>query len=50
MLLVLDTATGSEAERLYAKLGWIRVGVVPDYALWPTGGFCGTTFYYRRLA
>ena len=49
-LLVLDTATGSEAERLYAKLGWIRVGVVPDYALWPTGGFCGTTFYYRRLA
>jgi len=49
-LLVLDTATGSEAERLYAKLGWIRVGVVPDYALWPTRGFCGTTFYYRRLA
>lgn len=49
-LLVLDTATGSEAERLYAKLGWIRVGTVPDYALWPAGGFCGTTFYYRRLA
>jgi len=49
-LLVLDTATGSEAECLYAKLGWIRVGIVPDYALWPTGGFCGTTFYYRRLA
>jgi GNAT superfamily N-acetyltransferase len=49
-LLVLDTATGSEAERLYAKLGWIRVGMVPDYALWPAGGFCGTTFYYRRLA
>ena len=49
-LLVLDTATGSEAERLYAKLGWVRVGVVPDYALWPAGGFCGTTFYYRRLA
>jgi GNAT superfamily N-acetyltransferase len=48
-LLVLDTATGSDAERLYATLGWIRVGTVPDYALWPAGGFCGTTFYYRRL-
>lgn len=49
-VLVLDTATGSDAERLYARLGWSRVGVVPDYALWPQGGLCSTTFYYRRLA
>jgi GNAT superfamily N-acetyltransferase len=49
-LLVLDTATGSDAERLYARLGWQRVGVIPDYALWPQGGLCATTFYYRRLA
>ena len=49
-LLVLDTATGSDAERLYRRLGWQRVGVVPDYALWPRGGLCATTFYYRRLA
>jgi GNAT superfamily N-acetyltransferase len=49
-LLVLDTATGSDAERLYLRLGWQRVGVVPDYALWPRGGLCATTFYYRRLA
>ena len=48
-LLVLDTVTGGDAERLYARLGWIRVGVVPDYALWPQGGFCSTTFFYRRL-
>jgi GNAT superfamily N-acetyltransferase len=47
-LLVLDTAS-AEAERLYARLGWIRVGVVPDYALLPGGGFCATTFFYRRL-
>jgi GNAT superfamily N-acetyltransferase len=47
-LLVLDTAS-AEAARLYAKLGWVRVGVVPDYALLPGGGFCDTTFFYRRL-
>ncbi len=47
-VLVLDTASG-DAERLYARHGWVRVGVVPDYALLPGGGFCQTTFYYRRL-
>lgn len=47
-LLVLDTAS-PEAERLYTRLGWVRVGVVPDYALLPSGGFCATTFFYRRL-
>jgi GNAT superfamily N-acetyltransferase len=49
-LLVLDTATGSDAERLYARLGWVFVGIVPDYALWPQGGLCATSFYYRKLA
>ena len=49
-LLVLDTATDSDAERLYARLGWQRVGVIPDYALWPQGGLCATTIFYRRLA
>jgi len=48
-LLVLDTATGSDAERLYARLGWAFAGVVPDYALWPQGGFCDSSFYYRKL-
>jgi len=48
-LLVLDTATGSDAERLYARLGWTFVGVIPDYALWPQGGLCSTSLYYRRL-
>ena len=47
-LLVLDTASG-EAERLYERLGWERVGVVPGYALLPHGGLCGTTVYYRNL-
>lgn len=48
-LLVLDTATGSEAEAIYPRFGWERVGVIPDYALWPGGGFCGTTLYYKRI-
>jgi GNAT superfamily N-acetyltransferase len=48
-LLVLDTATGSDAERLYARLGWQRVGIIPDYASWPQGGLCATTIFYRRL-
>jgi GNAT superfamily N-acetyltransferase len=47
-LLVLDTAS-AEAERLYARAGWQRSGVVPGYALLPHGGLCATTFYYREL-
>ena len=47
-LLCLDTASGA-AERLYADAGWTRVGVIPDYALWPGGGFCDTTIFYKRL-
>ena len=49
-LLVLDTVTGGDAERFYARLGWTRVGVVPDYALWPDGRLCDTTFFYKRLS
>jgi GNAT superfamily N-acetyltransferase len=49
-MLVLDTVTGGDAERLYARLGWQRVGSIPDYALWPQGGLCATTYFYRRVA
>jgi len=48
-LLVLDTVTDGDAERLYARLGWQRCGVIPGYALWPRGGLCATTYYYRSL-
>lgn len=47
-LLVLDTAS-AEAERLYERQGWERVGVIPGYALLPRGGLCATTLYYRNL-
>ena len=49
-LLVLDTVTGADGERLYARLGWQRVGAVPRYALTPRGEYCSTTFFYRDLS
>jgi GNAT superfamily N-acetyltransferase len=48
-VLVLDTAS-AEAERLYQRQGWQRVGVIPDYALLPYGGLCSTTLFHRSLA
>jgi GNAT superfamily N-acetyltransferase len=49
-LLVLDAVTDGDAARLYAKLGWVRVGDIPNYALYPQGGYCSTTYFYRNLA
>jgi GNAT superfamily N-acetyltransferase len=48
-VLVLDTVTGGDAERLYARAGWTRVGVIPNYALWPRGGFCDTTVFHKQI-
>jgi len=47
-VLVLDTANAA-AERLYERLGWQRVGVVPGYAYLPAGGLCATVFFYKQL-
>lgn len=49
-LLVLDAVTNGDAARLYESLGWKRVGDIPDFALFPEGGRCSTTYYYRDLA
>jgi hypothetical protein len=46
---VLDTSTGSDAERLYERLGWTRVGEVPGFALTPDGRPWATTILYKRL-
>jgi GNAT superfamily N-acetyltransferase len=48
-LLVLDTVTGGDAERLYSRLGWQRVGVIPGYALMPRGEPCDTTVFYFNI-
>lgn len=48
-VLVLDTVTGGDAERLYARSGWQRVGEVPNYALMPDGEACATTYFHKQL-
>ncbi len=48
-VLVLDTVTGSDASRIYERCGWQKVGEIPNYALWPQGDLCATTYYYRIL-
>ncbi len=49
-LLVLDTATGESAERLYRRLGWTAVGTIPNFALLPNGKLCGTTIFWKQLS
>lgn len=48
-LLVLDTAS-AEAERVYVRGGWTRLGTIPDFCLLPDGRFCDTTIYFKRLS
>ena len=48
-LLTLDTATEEGAGPFYDKLGFTRAGVIPDYALKPHGGLCGTIIFWKRL-
>lgn len=47
-LLVLDTASDA-AERLYERHGWQRCGQIPNFALYPDGRPCATTFFFRSL-
>jgi GNAT superfamily N-acetyltransferase len=47
--LVLDTVTGSDADRLYRRLGWVEVGAIPRYAVMPDGAPCSTTYFYKLL-
>lgn len=48
-LLVLDTVTGGSAERLYLRLGWTKVGVIPNYAMFPDGRWCDTTIFWKKV-
>jgi GNAT superfamily N-acetyltransferase len=48
-LLVLDTNEGSDADRLYAREGWQRVGRIPDYSLRPRGGLQAAVIYYKDI-
>jgi GNAT superfamily N-acetyltransferase len=48
-LLVLDTVTGGDAERLYTSLHWVKAGVIPDFALFPDGRMTATTIFWKSL-
>lgn len=49
-LLTLDTRTGEAGERLYARMGWKKVGEIPDYATNPdNNGKHGASLFYKQL-
>jgi GNAT superfamily N-acetyltransferase len=48
-LLALDTQRGSAAERLYAKYGYTRAGIIPQYARGADGMLHDTVLFYRLL-
>ena len=48
-MLSLDTATGSAAVEMYRRLGWEEWGTCKDYASWPDGSRCDTTFFRKDL-
>jgi ribosomal protein S18 acetylase RimI-like enzyme len=48
-LLVLDTRHGDQAEKLYRKLGWQELGVVPRYARGADGELHATVFFFKEL-
>jgi len=47
--LILDTETDSDAESLYRKAGYLRLGVIPDYALDTRGRLQAATVFYKLL-
>ncbi len=49
-LLTLDAKRGMPAERLYRRLGWTCVGVIPDFALDPDRrALHDTVVFYKRV-
>ncbi len=49
-LLVLDTEGGSAGERLYERVGYTRVGVIPGFALNHNGStLIDAVFFYKLL-
>lgn len=48
-LLVLDTASDEGASAFYQKLGYVRAGEIPDYALKPHGGLTGTIIFWKKI-
>jgi GNAT superfamily N-acetyltransferase len=48
-LLWLSTHADTDSDRIYARLGWTRMGVMPGFATSPDGAIVGNVFYYLEL-
>lgn len=48
--LFLDTETGSAGDRLYRRMGWTELGVIPNVAYRPDGSLAAATIFYKELA
>ena len=48
-LLTLDTAAEEGAAGLYGKLGYVRAGEIPGYALKPHGGLTATIVFWKKI-
>ena len=48
-LLVLDTKKGDIAEGMYSKLGYVKVGEIPGFALSSSGELDATVLFYKEL-
>jgi GNAT superfamily N-acetyltransferase len=48
-LLVLDTEQGSDAERLYRRVGYVEAGVIPRFAATTAGPLVATVIFYKEL-
>lgn len=47
-----DAETGSPAEEIYRKFGFVEVGKIPGYGISPnnpSGEFRDETFFYKQL-
>ena len=47
--LFLDTVKGKPAETVYERLGWIRTGSIPNYAVSPDGELESNMIFYKLL-
>lgn len=48
-LLLLDTVAGGVSERLYRRLGWQEVGIVPKHFVDPHGHFRSSVYFTKLL-
>ncbi|WP_455269448.1 N-acetyltransferase family protein [Rhizobium herbae] len=48
-LLILDTVMGGAGERLYRRLGWQEIGVVPHHFVDPTGVPKASVYFMKLL-